>query len=155
MRKVWIRFSYSVKIQISSKKLFHSCNFLFFSNKNVDGIKLKTSTKRLVILGKNWLAFSTFVNHQANEWRLLFGSKVSISSVCLLVYSIVFVFSSFVHFLVFFLFLHSNFCLFIPTLVEFVPPSLCNRLWERTEVVERSNVEVVLILSGAVSKNTI
>ena len=119
----------------------------------------KTSMKRMVILGINWLAFSTFVNHQANEWRLLFGSKVSIPSVCLLVYSFIrlclFSFSSFVHFLVFFLFLNSNFCLFIPTLVEFVPPSLCNRLWERTEVVERSNVEVVLILSGAVSKNTI
>ena len=73
----------------------------------------KTSMKRMVILGINWLAFTTFVNHQTNEWRrLLFGSKVSIPSVCLLVYSIVFVFSSFVDFLVFFLFLHSNFCLY-------------------------------------------
>ena len=75
----------------------------------------KTSTKRLVILGKNWLAFTTFVNHQANEAYCLgqrYPFRLFVYSFILLFDCVCFrFFCPFSCFLVFFLFLLSNFCL--------------------------------------------
>ena len=89
----------------------YTTNFLFFSKCWWELIPVKPVRKDWLFWAKIDL-FSLLSLIIISQWSLLFGSKVSIPSVCLLVYSIVFVFASFVYFLVFFLFLHSNFCLF-------------------------------------------